>query len=76
MYYLLVRIWSVLAFGIAIGLAYAFFSQSTDLAEFSLFLGCGSGIIFWLLGVLFLAAVFHPKRQRDVFELPELNPHK
>jgi hypothetical protein len=76
MYYLLVRIWTVFAFGLSVVLAYAIFSQIDQLAELSLFLGCGSGIALWLMGIVLLAALFHPKRQREVFELPELNPHK
>jgi hypothetical protein len=68
MYYLLVRIWTVLAFGLAVLFIYLTFSTLDQLAELSLFLGCGTGLVVWLVGVVLLAALLNPKRTPDVFE--------
>lgn len=68
MYYLLVRIWTLFAFGLAVLLGYLMFNTLNQLAELSLFLGCGTGLAVWLVGVVLLATLLHPKRSRDVFE--------
>lgn len=68
MYYLLVRIWTVMAFGLTVFFGYLLFSTLDQIADLSLFLGCGLGLIVWLGGVVLLATFLHPKRTPDLFE--------
>jgi hypothetical protein len=65
MYYILVRVWTVIAFILTVLIGYVLVES---LAELSLFLGCGVGLLLWLVGVLLLAALLRPKRPRDLFD--------
>ena len=68
MYYILIRVWTALAFGLSLLLGYYFVSHSDQLAEMSLFLGCGTGLLLWVVGVILLAALLRPKRTHELFE--------
>ena len=68
MYYLLVRIWTVMAFGLTVLFGYVLFSTLDQIADMSLFLGCGMGLVVWLVGVVLLATFLHPKRAPNLFE--------
>jgi hypothetical protein len=70
MYYFLVRIWTVFMFGLSFLFGYLLNNQQSMAAEFSLFLGCGTGLVLWLTGIVFLAAVLRPKQPRSTFDIP------
>lgn len=65
MYYILIRVWTVVSFFITVLLGYVLVDQ---LAEMSLFLGCGAGLLMWLVGVVVLGALLRPKRTNDLFD--------
>lgn len=68
MYYFLIRLWTFLAFFLSIGIGYVLLRQANQLAELSLMVGCGVGLLLWIGGILLLAALLHPKRANNLFE--------
>lgn len=77
MYYILIRLWTAVAFGISLALGYLLLTQSDQLAEVGIFLGCGMGLLLWIVGVIILATVLRPKRTPDIFDehLPQIDNH-
>ena len=65
MYYILVRVWTVVAFFVSLLMGYLLVDR---LAEMSLFLGCGGGLLLWMVGILLLSAALRPKRSHDLFD--------
>jgi hypothetical protein len=75
MYYILVRVWTGFAFGLSLLLGYVLANLGETLAEVSLLLGCGMGVLLWVAGVVLLAAILRPKRAPDFYpqRRPRLN---
>lgn len=67
MYYILVRVWSLAAIGITIALLFVGVQAMTPGSEVGLMLGCGGGIILWMLGIIALSAWLQPKKSKNLF---------
>jgi hypothetical protein len=67
MYYILVRFWSLAVLIISMGLIIFGIQLMPQGSEVGLMLGCGSGIILWLAGVVALSAWLQPKKPKNYF---------